>query len=217
MNVFPVFPCRYPTKIEQANKWLEAIRLHNETPIFGANGLICLKHFQRQEFQMRKGEIYKLVPGAIPSVFPALEKTIQISESNETPLSELSELSESPRLTTLDIDPSDPNGQSVEEIALIDSKDQSVHEEIVSSNPCDQCVHEDENATNVSYRFVSLHRRWREKTRYEKKKVNRLRATAKQLSQNISEMKKQQREDAELLKLLEVCRSDERYYSFLFD
>lgn len=135
--------------------------------------MICFKHFQSHEFQMRKGVIFKLVPGTIPSVFRVLEKNIQIPETTETPLSpELPELSELPKLTTL-----------TPEIA-----------------PSDQCVHEDENRI----RLISSHRRWREKARYTKKKVNRLRATAKQLSQTISEMKKQQKKDAELFRILEV-------------
>lgn len=201
-----MFSLRFPTNIEQAKKWLEAIRFYNEIQISGANGMVCCKHFQSHEFQMVKGRIYKLLPGVVPSVFFAFGENDQIPEIPLSP-----ELSEIPKLTTLiplipEIAPSvhSSKNQSGDDdsnaIAAIDDEecDQSVQENTINTSNLLQ------NARN---RFINIsHRRWTDKARYLKRRVHRLKATAKQISQTISEMKKQQKKDAELLKTLEVFR-----------
>lgn len=181
-----LFPHRFPTNTEQAKKWLENIRLHNQKPVYGANGLICCEHFQNHDFHMRKGQIFKLVPGAIPSVFVELEENIQIVETSETSLSpelpELTELTESQGCVYED-DEEDENGKVAK-------------------------------ALHRANLIISKHRRRTDKSRYMKKRVNRLRATANQLSKSILEMRKKQKKDAELLKALEVCRINQQNYSF---
>lgn len=209
--MFHWFHFRFPTNVEQAQKWVEAIRLYNERPIHGANGMVCFEHFQSHEFQMIKGKIHKLIPGAIPSVFLAFKENVRTPEIILSP--EAPELSELPTLTP-EIAPSAQSSKH-------DSgKDGCNAGNTIYGEECDQCVHEDEtdetqeNTTkiyskllqNVPNRLIKKpHRRWTDKTRYLKKRINRLRATANQIRQGIFEMKKQKKKDVELLNILEVC------------
>lgn len=172
-------------------------------------GMVCSEHFQSHDLQMIKGKIHKLVPGAIPSIFLTFGEKVQIPEIPLSP-----EVSESPKLTTLTPEIAAPKALSVDDGD--NGLDGGESDQYVNEDVCIETQENTENTANLNSELTQCvrnrlvnNRRWKDKARNLRKRVYRLRTTAKQISQSISEMKKQKKKDAELLNFLEVCIIDQ--------
>lgn len=130
---------------------------------------------------MRKDKIVSLIPGATPSVFLAFKKNVQIPEIQETPSS--TDLSELSNVAT-----------SMPQITPRPPSPLSAHNELVEPDEPNQPI-------NPSYLRWS---HYNKQARNLKKKINRLKTKAYNISQTISNMEIRKKKDANLLNILEV-------------